>query len=104
LFFWLSVVSHLVNVLVIGWEFHLTGLDWDGGFGKVNVGDLGGRCLVVLVVFFYFPLVPAFQVIHLDFLFLPNKTLLLYRFCNSPTSDSLLNPFSNSHSVIEMLD
>jgi len=62
------------------------GLVWDGGFGKVNAGDLGGRCLVV----FSFPLVPAFQVIHLDFLFLPNKTLLLYRLCNSPTSDSLI--------------
>jgi len=45
--------------LVIGQEFYLMGLVWDGGFGKVNAGDLGGRCLVVLVAF-AFNLVRAF--------------------------------------------
>jgi hypothetical protein len=98
----LSVVSPLEIVLVIGGEFCLMGLVWGGGFGKVYASDLGGRCLVVLVVFAY-PFITTFQVIDLNFLLLPNKTPLLYRFRNSPTSDSLLNPFSNSHSIIEML-
>jgi len=35
------------------------GLVWDEGFGKVDAGDLGGRCLVVLVVF-AFPFVTVF--------------------------------------------
>jgi len=26
-------------------------LVWDGGFSKIDTSDLGGRCLVVLVVF-----------------------------------------------------
>jgi hypothetical protein len=35
------------------------GLVWDGGFGKVDARDLGGRCLVVLVVF-AFPFITVF--------------------------------------------
>jgi hypothetical protein len=47
------------NCFSIGGEFCLMGLVWDEGFGKVDAGDLGGRYLVVLVVF-AFPFITVF--------------------------------------------
>ena len=48
-------------------EFWVKRLVWSGGFGKVDVGGLGCRCLVAFVIF-VFPLISIIQIMQMSLL------------------------------------